>query len=82
MRSIPPAPVYLRTFVESFRLAVTSTLLIALIGYPFGYFMAKLRGRWKQAAMMPSPWAPLAAIRSNRSCSLRTARDTAAPSGQ
>lgn len=46
------APVYLRTFVESFRLAVTSTLLIALIGYPFGYFMAKLRGRWKQAAML------------------------------
>ena len=45
------APVYLRTFVESFRLAVTSTLLIALIGYPFGYFMAKLRGRWKQIAM-------------------------------
>ncbi len=46
------APVYLRTFVESFRLAVTSTLLIALIGYPFGYFMAKLRGRWKQTAML------------------------------
>lgn len=46
------APVYLRTFVESFRLAITSTLIIALIGYPFGYFMAKLRGKWKQIAMM------------------------------
>lgn len=46
------APVYLRTFGESFRLAVVSTGIIALIGYPFGYFMAKLRGRWKQAAMM------------------------------
>ncbi len=45
-------PVYLRTFAESFRLAVTSTLLIALIGYPFGYFMAKLRGGWKRAAML------------------------------
>lgn len=46
------APVYLRTFGESFRLAITSTAVIALIGYPFGYFMAKLRGRWKQIAMM------------------------------
>lgn len=46
------APVYLRTFVESFRLAITSTGIIALIGYPFGYFMAKLRGKWKQVAMM------------------------------
>ena len=46
------APVYLRTFGESFRLAVVSTGIIALVGYPFGYFMARLRGRWKQAAMM------------------------------
>ena len=46
------APVYLKTFVESFRLAVISTGIIALIGYPFGYFMAKLQGRWKQAVMM------------------------------
>lgn len=45
-------PVYLKTFVESFRLAVISTGIIALIGYPFGYFMAKLQGRWKQAVMM------------------------------
>ena len=46
------APVYLKTFVESFRLAVISAGIIALIGYPFGYFMAKLQGRWKQAVMM------------------------------
>lgn len=46
------APVYLKTFVESFRLAVISTGIIALIGYPFGYFMAKLQGRWKQGVMM------------------------------
>ena len=45
-------PVYLRTFGESFRLALASTGLIVLIGYPFGYFMAKLQGRWKQAVMM------------------------------
>lgn len=35
-------PVYLNTFVESFKLAFTSTLCIVLIGYPFGYYMAKL----------------------------------------
>jgi ABC-type spermidine/putrescine transport system permease subunit I len=28
--------VYLNTFVESFKLALTSTLLICAIGYPFG----------------------------------------------
>lgn len=45
-------PVYLRTFGESFRLAIISTLLITLIGYPFGYFMARLPGKWKRAAML------------------------------
>ena len=35
-------PVYPNTFVQSFKLAVTSTLIIGLVGYPFGYFMAKL----------------------------------------
>ena len=35
-------PVYLDTFVQSFQLAITSTVFITLIGYPFGYFMAKL----------------------------------------
>ena len=42
-------PVYLQTFAESFKLAVISTLLIILIGYPFGYFMAKLTAKWKNA---------------------------------
>lgn len=46
-------PVYLDTFIESFRLAITSTLLISLIGYPFGYFMAKLpQGRRKKAMLL------------------------------
>ena len=35
-------PVYMKTFTGSFQLAVTSTIIICLIGYPFGYFMAKL----------------------------------------
>jgi spermidine/putrescine transport system permease protein len=34
--------VYLDTFVESSKLAFISTLLTAVIGYPFGYFMARL----------------------------------------
>ncbi len=45
-------PVYLNTFVESFKLATLSTLLIILLGYPFGYFMAKLSQKWKGRMMM------------------------------
>ncbi|MDD5934526.1 MAG: ABC transporter permease [Clostridiales bacterium] len=45
-------PLYLNTFVESFKLAVISTLLVALIGYPFGYFMAKLSAKWKKRMML------------------------------
>lgn len=45
-------PIYLKTFVESFRLAITSTLLVMLIGYPFGYYMAKLNAVWKKRTML------------------------------
>ena len=45
-------PVYLQTFAESFKLAILSTVLIMLIGYPFGYFMAKLTAKWKKRTMM------------------------------
>lgn len=45
-------PVYLQTFAESFKLALTSTALITLIGYPFGYFMAKLSAAWKKRLML------------------------------
>lgn len=45
-------PVYLNTFAESFRLALTSTVIICLVGYPFGYFMAKMsEGRKKKALL-------------------------------
>ncbi len=44
-------PVYLRCFVQSFELAVSTTLLVGLIGYPFGYFMAKLSDRGKRLLM-------------------------------
>jgi len=44
--------VYLQTFWESIKLAFTSTLLISAIGYPFGYFMAKLSAKWKKIVML------------------------------
>ncbi len=45
-------PIYLMTFQESFKLAFLSTLLIALFGYPFGYFMARLSATWKRRTMI------------------------------
>lgn len=45
-------PVYLDTFRQSLELAFTSTLSIMLIGYPFGYLMAKLSDKWKGRVMM------------------------------
>ena len=45
-------PVYLSTFWESIKLAALSTGLVVLIGYPFGYFMAKLTAKWKKRTMM------------------------------
>jgi spermidine/putrescine transport system permease protein len=44
-------PIYLKTFAESLKLAFTSTILIILLGYPYGYFMAKLSGVWKKRMM-------------------------------
>ncbi len=35
-------PVYLKTLYESLKLALLVTALVVLMGYPFGYFMAKL----------------------------------------
>ena len=43
-------PVYLK--VLYFQLAITSTLLIVLMGYPFGYFMAKLSAKRKKRMML------------------------------
>ncbi len=45
-------PMYLNTFKESFQLAFLSTILIALIGYPYGYFMAKMNTVWKKRMML------------------------------
>ena len=50
-------PLYFNTFVESVKLAVLVTALVAAIGYPFGYFMAKLppkrRGLMLMLVMIP-----------------------------
>lgn len=45
-------PIYLHTFAESLKLALICTALIALLGYPFGYFMAKLSKKWKGRVMI------------------------------
>ncbi|MDR2759821.1 MAG: ABC transporter permease [Spirochaetaceae bacterium] len=45
-------PIYLETFVQSTKLALLSTFLVILIGYPFGYFMARLGGKWRNRLMM------------------------------
>ncbi len=45
-------PVYLNTFAQSLTLALISTFFIVLIGYPFGYFMAKLSPRGKKFMMI------------------------------
>lgn len=44
-------PVYLDCFVQSFKLAFSTTLIVVAIGYPFGYFMAKLSERGKKLMM-------------------------------
>lgn len=43
---------YLNTFKESFQLAVLTTVSTLLIGYPFGYFMARLSKKAKARMML------------------------------
>lgn len=45
-------PVYLNTFWESLKLAFQCMIWVILIGYPFGYFMAKLSDKWKKRVML------------------------------
>jgi len=44
-------PLYLKTFWESIKLAFATTALVTLIGFPFGYFMAKLNQRGRNLMM-------------------------------
>jgi spermidine/putrescine transport system permease protein len=45
-------PEYAAAFSQSIRLALISTVLVILFGYPFGYFMAKLSPRWRGRVML------------------------------
>lgn len=45
-------PLYLNTFAESLKLAFLSTALVVLIGYPYGYFMARMSAVWKKRMML------------------------------
>jgi spermidine/putrescine transport system permease protein len=45
-------PVYLATFAQSLKLAFTSTLFTVVLGYPFGYSMARLDPRWRGRIMV------------------------------
>jgi spermidine/putrescine transport system permease protein len=45
-------PVYLETFRQSVKLAFISTLVVAFVGYPFGYFMARLSRTWRNRVML------------------------------
>lgn len=43
---------YLKIFLNSLKLALLSTFFVAIIGYPYGYFMAKLNNKWKKIFMI------------------------------
>lgn len=45
-------PLYLDTFWQSLKLAFTATFFVALIGYPYGYFMAKMNAVWKRRMLL------------------------------
>lgn len=45
-------PTYLNTYLQSLQLAFLTTILVIAIGYPFGYFMAKLTKNWQKRVMM------------------------------
>lgn len=45
-------PIYMSTFGTSLKLAVLTTAIVTLIGYPFGYFMARLSTKAKRLMMI------------------------------
>jgi len=45
-------PLYLETFQESFQLAALTTILVFLLGYPYGYIMARMNAVWKKRMML------------------------------
>ncbi|MDR0906864.1 MAG: ABC transporter permease [Oscillospiraceae bacterium] len=45
-------PLFMKTFWNSTKLALISTVFVLLIGYPFGYFMARLSKKWRSVCML------------------------------
>jgi len=45
-------PVYLETFRQSIKLAIITTITVIITGYPFGYFMARLKPVWRNRVML------------------------------
>jgi len=45
-------PVYLEIFFESIKLGFITTAAVIAVGYPFGYFMARLSPRWRSIVML------------------------------
>ena len=45
-------PVYLETFRQSIKLAIITTVTVVITGYPFGYFMARLRPQRRNIVML------------------------------
>lgn len=45
-------PMYVKILLDSLRLALITTALVAVIAYPFGYFMAKMSDKNKKIAML------------------------------
>lgn len=45
-------PIYLNNFKDSLKLAFLSTAIITLLGYPYGYIMARMNAVWKKRMML------------------------------
>ena len=45
-------PLFLKTFWNSTKLALISTVAVLIVGYPFGYFMARLDKKWRNICML------------------------------
>lgn len=45
------SPVYADTFVQSLKLGLLTTAAVILIGYPYGYFMARSSKKWQSRLM-------------------------------
>ncbi|WP_010259394.1 ABC transporter permease [Treponema primitia] len=45
-------PEFAGTFVQSILLSLISTVMVIILGYPFGYFMARLDKRWRSRVML------------------------------